>query len=198
MSKVLYIKANIKPEGESRTFKVADKFIEEYKKANPNDEIITLDLYEEKIDFLRPADLGRVFGPKTEESKNDPVLKYTYQFAEADKYVIAAPMWNLSIPAILKAYIDYISVTGITFKYTAEGPVGLLENKKAVHIVSRGGEYADAPYEMGDRYIRTILGFFGVTDIQTLATENVDVIGVDVEGIVNEGIKKAEEVVKTF
>lgn len=198
MSKVLYIKANIKPEGESRTFKVADKFIEEYKKANPNDEIITLDLYEEKIDFLRPADLGRIFGPKTEESKNDPILKYTYQFAEADKYVIAAPMWNLSMPAILKAYIDYISVTGITFKYTAEGPVGLLENKKAVHIVSRGGEYADAPYEMGDRYIRTILGFFGVTDIQTLATENVDVIGVDVEGIVNEGIKKAEEVAKTF
>lgn len=198
MSKVLYIKANIKPEGESRTFKVADKFIEEYKKANPNDEIITLDLYEEKIDFLRPADLGRIFGPKTEESKNDPILKYTYQFAEADKYVIAAPMWNLSMPAILKAYIDYISVTGITFKYTAEGPVGLLENKKAVHIVSRGGEYADAPYEMGDRYIRTILGFFGVTDVQTLATENVDVIGVDVEGIINEGIKKAEEVAKTF
>ena len=198
MSKVLYIKANIKPEGESRTFKVADKFIEEYKQANPNDEIITLDLYEEKIDFLRPEDLGRIFAPKTEESKNDPILKYAYQFAEADKYVIAAPMWNLSMPAILKAYIDYVSVTGITFKYTAEGPVGLLENKKAVHIVSRGGEYADAPYEMGDRYLKTILGFFGVTDVQTLAIENLDLIGADVEGKVNEGIKNAEAVAKTF
>ena len=198
MSKLLYIKANIKPEGESRTFKVSDQFIEEYKKANPNDEVITLDLYEEKIDFLRPADLGRVFGPKTDESKNDPILKYAYQFAEADKYVIAAPMWNLSIPAILKAYIDYISVTGITFKYTAEGPVGLLENKKAVHIVSRGGEYANAPYEMGDRYLRTILGFFGVTDVQTLAIENLDLMGADVEGKVNEGIKQAEEIVQGF
>ena len=156
MSKVLYIKANIKNEGESRTFKVSDYFIEEYKKNNPGDEIIELDLYKENVDFLRPRYLNGIFGPKTEESRKHPILKYAYQFAEADKYIIAAPMWNLSIPAILKAYIHYISVTGITFQHTAEGPVGLLNNKKAVHIVSRGGEYGDAPYEMGDRYLRTI------------------------------------------
>ena len=66
MSKVLYIKANIKQEGESRTFKVSDSFIEEYKKNNPNDEIVVLDLYKENIDFLRPEDLGGIFGPKNE------------------------------------------------------------------------------------------------------------------------------------
>ena len=198
MSKVLYIKANIKPEGQSRTFKVSDSFIEEYKKANPGDEVITLDLYEEKIDFLRPEDLGKIFGPKDEESRNNPILKYAYQFAEADKFVIAAPMWNLSMPAILKAYIDYISVTGITFKYTAEGPVGLLNGKKAVHVVSRGGEYVNAPYEMGDKYLRTILGFFGITDVETIAIENVDVIGADVEGKVNDSIKEAKKVAQKF
>lgn len=198
MNKVLYIKANLKPEGESRTFKVSDAFIEDYKKQNPNDEVITLDLYEEGIDFLRPQDLGDIFGPKTEDSKNHPVLKYAYQFAEADKYIIAAPMWNLSIPAILKAYIDYVSVTGITFKYTAEGPVGLCKNKKAVHIVSRGGEYGDAPYEMGDRYLKTILAFFGVQDVQTLAVENVDVMGIDVEQKLNDAIKQGQEIVKNF
>ena len=121
MSKVLYIKANVKPEGQSRTFKISDSFIEEYKKNNPSDEIITLDLNKENIDFLRGEDLGTVFGPKNEESRNHPVLKYAYQFAEADKYVISAPMWNLSIPAILKAYIDYVSVVGIAFKYTEQG-----------------------------------------------------------------------------
>lgn len=198
MSKVLYIKANIKNHGESRTFRVADSFIEEYKKNNPSDEIITLDLYKENIDFLRPENLGEIFGPKNEESRNNPILKYAYQFAEADKYVIAAPMWNLSIPAILKAYIDYISVTGITFKYTPEGPVGLLSNRKAVHIVSRGGEYGNAPYEMGDRYLRTILGFFGIQDIKTIAIENVDLVGADVEGKVEEGIKEAKNIAKVF
>ena len=168
MSKVLYIKANIKGEGQSRTFKVSDSFVEEYKKNNPKDEVIVLDLYKEEIDFLRPEDLGAVFGPKNEDSKNHPVLKYAYQFAEADKYIIAAPMWNLSIPAILKAYIDYVSVSGITFKYTAEGSVGLLNNKKAVYIVARGGEYGHVPYEMGDIYLRTILGFFGISDVETI------------------------------
>lgn len=198
MSKVLYIKANIKSEGESRTFKVSDSFVEEYMKNNPQDEVIVLDLYTEKIDFLRPEDLGVVFGPKNEDSKKHPVLKYAYQFAEADKYIIAAPMWNLSMPAILKAYIDYVSVTGITFKYTEKGPVGLLNDKKAVHIVSRGGEYGDAPYEMGDRYLRTILGFFGIHDIETIAIENLDVAGVDVQGKIEEGIEKSKLIAQKF
>lgn len=198
MSKVLYIKANIKNEGESRTFKVSDSFVEEYKRNNPEDEIITLDLYKENIDFLRHDDLGKIFGPKDEESKNNPILKYAYQFAEADKYIIAAPMWNLSFPAILKAYIDYVSVSGITFKYTAEGPVGLLNDKKAVHIVSRGGVYENAPYEMGDRYLRTILGFFGVKEVETIAVDGLDVMGVDVQAKVEEGIEKATLLAKKF
>lgn len=198
MSKVLYVKANIKNEGESRTFKVSDSFVEEYKKNNPEDEIITLDLYKENIDFLRVDDLGKLFGPKDEESKNNSILKYAYQFADADKYIIAAPMWNLSFPAILKAYIDYVSVSGITFKYTAEGPVGLLNNKKAVHIVSRGGGYDNSPYEMGDRYLRTILGFFGIKNIETIAIDNLDVMGVNVEEKVEEGIEKATSLAKKF
>ena len=198
MSKILYIKANIKQEGESRTFKVSDSFVEEYKKNNPNDEVVVLDLYKENIDFLRPEDLGVIFGPKNEESKNNPKLKYAYQFAEADKYIIAAPMWNLSFPAILKAYIDYVSVAGITFKYTAEGPVGLLGGKKALHITSRGGVYGDSPFEMGDKYLRTIFGFYGIQDIQTIAVEGVDIVGVDVDAKVQESIEVAKNIAKDF
>lgn len=198
MSKVLYIKANNKPEGESRTFKVSDYFIEEYKNNNPNDEIITLDLYKENIEFLQLKDLEKLFGVKDENKEKESLLKYSYQFKDADKYVIAAPMWNLSIPAILKAYIDYISVSGITFKYTEEGPIGLLKNKKAIHIVSRGGEYFNSPYEMGDRYLRTILGFFGIKDIETIAIDNLDVMGVNVKEKVEEGIEKAISLAKKF
>jgi len=198
MNKVLYIKANIKGEGLSRTYKVSDHFIETYKKNNPEDEITVLDLYKENIDFLRPEDLGELFGPKDEASMSGSVLKYAYQFAEADKYIIAAPMWNLSIPAILKAYIDYICVAGIAFKYTENGPVGLLNNKKAIHIVARGGSYIDSPYEMGDRYLRTIFALFGITDIKTLEIENVDVMGVDVEGKIKEAIERAELLLKEF
>ncbi len=200
MSKVLYIKANPKAEGTSRTFKISDEFVEEYQKINPEDEIITLDLYKEGITFLTEEGIS-LHRPAPGEGKEHPVLKYAYQFAEADKYIIAAPFWNLSIPAILKAYIDYICVTGITFQYTAQGPVGLCQGKKAVHIVGRGGGYADEPYssyEMGDRYLRTILGFLGITDFTTIAANLLDVIGIDSEAIVSETIESAKDIAKNF
>ena len=201
MSKVLYIKANIKPEGQSRTFKISDKFIEEYKKQNPEDEIITLDLYKENINFLKGEDLEAIYGPKNDDSKNHPILKYAYEFAQADKYIIAAPMWNLSTPSILNAYMDYVSVTGITFKYTERGPVGLCNGKKAIHIVSRGGKYSEGPaamLEMGDRYLKSIFAFFGITDFTSIVAEGLDVIGQDVESIIEDKIKEAKEVAKEF
>lgn len=201
MSKVLYIKATVKPEGQSRTVEISDKFIEEYKLRNPEDEIITLDLYNENIDFLKGEDLGAVFGPKDEASKTHPILKYAYQFVEADKYVISAPMWNLSVPAIVKAYIDYVSVSGITFKYTENGPVGMCQGKKAVYVVTRGGSYSEGPaamFEMGERYLRTIFGFFGITDFTTIALDNLDVVGEDVDAIMESGLNQVEEIVKGF
>ena len=201
MSKVLYIKANAKPEGASKTFQISDSFIEDYKESNPEDEIITLDLYEEGIEFLSVEDIQAVFGPKTDESKHHPILKYAYQFLEADKYVVAAPFWNLGLPAILKAYLDYICITGITFKYTENGPVGLCQGKKAVHIVSRGGHYMEGPatgFEMGDRYLRILFGFLGITDFSTVAIEGVDMIGADVDGIMGRAKRHASELVETF
>lgn len=201
MGKVLYIKANAKPEGQSRTYKISDAFIGEYKKLHPDDEIITLDLYKEGIRLLTIDDVNSVFGPKSEESKNHPILKYAYQFKEADKYVVAEPLWNLSVPAILKAYIDYICVTGITFKYTEQGPVGLCTGKKAVNITSRGGQYSTEPnsnYEMGDRYLRTIFGFLGITDFTTISADGLDIIVNDVQAILDSAIKEAKKLAETF
>ncbi|WP_310604999.1 FMN-dependent NADH-azoreductase [Anaerosporobacter sp.] len=201
MKKVLYIKANIKNEGESRTFRISDCFVEEYKKSHPEDEVTTLDLYKENIDFLKAEDIAVLFGEKNEESKKNPLLKYVYQFVEADKYIIAAPMWNLNVPAIVKAYIDYVSVKGITFKYTENGPVGLCEGKKAVHVVSRGGEYSEGPakeFEMGDRYLRTIFGFFGITDFTTIAANRLDDQSQDTEALISKALEKAAEVAKEF
>ncbi|MHB9034077.1 MAG: FMN-dependent NADH-azoreductase [Anaerolineae bacterium] len=201
MAKVLYIKANAKPRGFSRTFAISDAFIEEYRKIHPQDEITTLDLYQENIHFLTEDDINAVFGPKTEEARKLPILKYAYQFADADKYVIAEPMWNLNIPAILVAYIDYISVKDIAFKYTAQGSVGLLKDKKAVNIVSRGGDYCTPPFcefEMGDRYLKTIFAFFGITDFTTIFADKLDIVGENVEAIVDNAIKEAKEIAKTF
>lgn len=199
MSKVLFIKADPKPDDQSNTFQLANAFMEEYKKCNPDDEIITLDLYKEKIRLLDGQMISDLFSGVESEMRRHAKL-----FASADKYVIADPMWNLSIPAILKAYIDYIVYVGITFKYTENGPVGLLEDKprKAAHIVSRGGDYSGGPisqYEMGDRYIRTILGFMGIHDIITVTFEMTNVLtGETFEDIKNKSHQQAREAANIF
>jgi FMN-dependent NADH-azoreductase len=199
MSKVLYIKANPKSVEESVTYKISEAFYEEYREFHASDEVITLDLYKEGIKFLNGQMLSDMFSGKDNE-----MMAHAKQFASCDKFIIAAPMWNLGSPAILKAYFDYISYVGITFKYTAQGPVGLLANqgKKAVHITARGGEYAEgqgAQFEMGDRYIRTILGFMGVTDVTTISSELTNVLqGEDLTNSINSSIEKARSIAKTF
>jgi len=200
MSKVLYIKANPKENEDSRTFRISESFINTYRKLHPDDEINTLDLYKEGIDFLT-YDTVKLHKLSPEDARNHPVLKYAYQFVDADKIVIAEPLWNLGIPAMLKAYIDYITVTGVTFIYTAEGPKGLCSSKKALNITSRGGGYAEgymATLEMGDKYLRTILGFLGICNFTTIAAEMLDVIGADVDGIVNKSIEQAQIAAETF
>lgn len=197
MEKVLYIKANFKGESDSYSLKLGRKFIENYKEKNPNSEIKEVDLYKEDLGHLDGERVGKIFSPESNE-----LTKFAEEFIDYDKYVIAAPMWNLSIPSILKTYIDHIVVAGKTFKYTEQGPIGLLENKKAIHITARGGFYAEgagADYEMGDRYLKTILGFMGVQNFQTLALEQTAAYAPEqVNTLLEEKYKEAEKVSEEF
>lgn len=192
MAHVLYIHANIKPAGTSRSKLIADTFIEQYRALHPEDTITELDLYKENIDFLRPEDLMLTAKELDKAGRAHTHLGYADQFAEADKYIFATPMWNLGTPAIVKAYFDYVMAAGITFAYTAEGPVGLLSGKKALHINARGGAYSEGPanaYELSDRYLQTIVGFMGVTDYTSIIAEGLD-SGGNVEEIIAASVAK--------
>ncbi len=200
MGKLLYIKSS--PKGNnSNTNKISDKFVEEYKLLNPNDEIEVLDLYEENLGFVTTHDLDSVFGSKDEKPREHPILKYAYQFLEADKYVFSTPMWNLGFPAVLKAYIDYITIYGITFTYIGDDSLGLCKNKKALHFTSRGGDYStkrNAPFEMGDRYLKALLEFLGVIDYTTIAADGVDLIDNDKDKVIDDTIMEGLKLVKEF
>lgn len=107
----------------------------------------------------------------------------------------------MGIPSILKAYIDYICIANITFHYTAQGPVGLCHGKKAINITTRGGDYSTgkgAEFELGDRYLRTILGFLGITDYTTIAANQLDIVGQDVDALVADAVQKAQDAAKNF
>ena len=174
MKKVLFINSTPKKMKDSYTLRMTYEIMEAYKKSNPNDEIITLNLYDEDMKFL---DLKFINNGFESENERLEAQKYAHQFVEADKYIIAAPMWHFSVPAILKAYFDRVNIAGITYDYTVEGAVGLLKemDKKAVFVSSRGTVYSTGPlesFEMGERYVRTLLGFMGIEDIETMIFES--------------------------
>lgn len=197
MATVLYIKANPKSDADSITFQMSEAFVEEYRRLHPEDQVITLDLYREGIRFLTGEDLNDMFSGAEFEIRD-----YARQFAAADKYIFAAPLWNLSIPTILKAYIDYISFAGISFRYTENGAEGLLKNKKAAYIVARGGVYSQPPmsdWEMGERYLRAMLAFLGITDVVTITCENTEVLqGDDLKRAIEASVQKAREEAAAF
>jgi FMN-dependent NADH-azoreductase len=87
----------------------------------------------------------------------------------ADTIVLAVPMYNFSIPSTLKAWIDHVARRGRTFRYSEKGPEGLLKNKKVFVLVARGGVYSKgaphAAFDFQEPYLRTVLGFLGMTDV---------------------------------
>lgn len=91
----------------------------------------------------------------------------------ADVIVIGLPMYNFGVPSTLKAYFDHIARAGVTFRYTEQGPQGLLTGKKAFVVATRGGKYAGTPQDLQSAYVRQFLGFVGITDVEFIYAEGL-------------------------
>lgn len=211
MSKVLFITANPKAEEASFGLKTGRAFLDAYKEASPQDEIIHLDLYKEEIPLI-DADVlsgwgklgaGQSFDDLTpeESSKVARLSELVDQFVAADRYVFVSPLWNFGVPPMLKAYIDAVAVAGKTFRYTEVGPEGLMKGKKAVHIHATGGVYSEAPMDALDfssRFLVAVLGFFGITVVETVPVEGMNQFPDRADEILTEAKEKAREAAKRF
>ncbi|WP_058302733.1 FMN-dependent NADH-azoreductase [Gorillibacterium timonense] len=211
MTKVLYITAHPHDEQASYSMAVGSAFVKAYREAHPENEVVHLDLYRLDIPQIDndvfsgwgKLASGQDFKELTadEQHKVSRLGELVDQFVSADQYVFVTPLWNLSFPPVLKAYIDAVSVAGKTFKYTAEGPVGLLSGRKALHIQATGGFYSNGPaaeLEMGDRYLRTITRFYGIEDYSLLRVEGMAYAPEKAAEIKAEAIERAKGLAKTF
>ena len=117
-----------------------------------------------------------------------PLYRYARQFAEADEIIIAAPFWDLSFPAILRKYIEAVSVNGITFRYSEEGiPVGLCRAGKLHYVTTAGGPTFGNIYGFG--YIKAMAQqMYGIPEVNDLTVENLDIAGNDPEKMLQEAI----------
>jgi FMN-dependent NADH-azoreductase len=95
------------------------------------------------------------------------------ELKRADVIVIGLPMYNFGVPSTLKAYFDHVARAGVTFRYTAEGPDGLLKGKKAYVFATRGGRYAGTPADLQTAYVRQFLGFLGIKDVEFVYAEGL-------------------------
>ncbi|WP_414047482.1 FMN-dependent NADH-azoreductase [Macrococcus equi] len=211
MTKVLYITGHPNDETVSFSMATGKAFIESYKAANPEHEVKHIDLYETFIPLIDKEvfagwgklQSGEAFEAlsETEQQKVSRLNELSDEFAAADKYVFVTPMWNLSFPAIVKAYIDAVAVAGKAFKYTENGPVGLLTDKKALLIQARGGFYSEGPaadFELGNRYLQIILGFFGIPSVEEIIIEGQNAVPDQAETIKAKAIEKAQNLAEKF
>ena len=95
------------------------------------------------------------------------------ELREADVLVLGLPMYNFGVPSTLKAYFDHVARAGVTFRYTAEGPLGLLTGKKAFVFATRGGQHAGTETDLQTDYVRLFLGFIGIRDVEFIYAEGL-------------------------
>ncbi|MEE3361343.1 MAG: NAD(P)H-dependent oxidoreductase [Pseudomonadota bacterium] len=101
------------------------------------------------------------------------------EIQQADTIVIGAPIYNFGVPAGLKAWIDLVARAGVTFRYTEEGPVGLLKGKRTIVVVASGGTEAGSNYDFATGFLKHVLGFIGLTDVEFVTA---DKLALDAEG----------------
>lgn len=182
MSRILNIISS--PRGEaSISIKLANAIVDKLREQDPAAAVNVKDLTSNPFPHLEEAHLNAFFTPvENHTEENKAAIKHSneaiQEIMDADVLVIGAPMYNFGVPSVLKAWFDHIARAGITFKYTAEGPVGLLTGKKAYIAVATGGVYSEgeaAAYDFLTPYIKTILGFIGITDVTVVRAEGLAV-----------------------
>jgi FMN-dependent NADH-azoreductase len=199
MANVLFVKANDRPAEQSVSVRMYDSFLATYRETHPEDSITELDLYQVELPYYGNTaitglyKLSQGYEPTSEEKKAADIANhYVDQFLAADKVVLAFPLWNFTVPAPLLTYISYLSQAGKTFKYTAEGPVGLAGDKKVVLLSARGGDYSIeqmAPLEMAVNYIKLLLGFWGIRDFESAIIQGHNQYQDRAQEIVETGLK---------
>ncbi|MCE1978361.1 FMN-dependent NADH-azoreductase [Enterobacter kobei] len=152
MSKVLVLKSSILA-GYSQSGQLSDYFVEQWREQHSADEITVRDLAANPIPVLDGELVGAL--------------------QAHDVIVINAPMYNFNIPTQLKNYFDLVARAGVTFRYTENGPEGLVKGKRAIVLTSRGGIHKDTPTDLVAPYLSLFLGFIGITDVNFVFAEGI-------------------------
>lgn len=144
-------------------------------------------LYEEQVTAMR-SQAELTVAQKELLKRSDEAIAELF---DTDIFIVSLPLYNFGIPSTLKSWIDHITRAGQTFSYTADGPNGLVKNKKMYIAIASGAVYSDGPYRDYDfavPYLKAVLGFIGITDVEVVRAE-----GLGISGLMETALEKGIE-----
>ncbi|NQN84612.1 FMN-dependent NADH-azoreductase [Streptococcus suis] len=203
MATLLIVKAHPLDAQKSYALRAMEEFQTRYASLHPEDKIEIVDVFEDQIPALdKPlleamgaAKKGEAISPEQAEQL-DRYNSLTQQFLMADKIVVVNPLWNLNVPSQLVSWINTINVAGLTFKYGPEGSIGLVKDKKLLHIQSNGGVYAGQ--DPAAQYIKSIFEFLGFEDIHQVFIEGQSADPSQSQAIFEEAMAKIDRILEKF
>jgi FMN-dependent NADH-azoreductase len=177
MKTLLQIRSSIFSDG-GQSSRLAERFVAAWRASNPGGKVIVRDLAKEPVPHLDAARFAAfVAKPEERTPEQQAVVDYSDaligELKRADVVVLGLPMYNFGLPSTLKAYFDHVGRAGETFKYTENGPAGLVTGKKVYVFAARGGMYAGTPNDTQTPFIRTFLSFIGMDDIEFIYAEGL-------------------------
>ncbi|HEM2548419.1 TPA: NAD(P)H-dependent oxidoreductase [Streptococcus suis] len=203
MATVLIVKAHPLDAQKSYALRALEEFQTRYASLHPEDQIEVVDVFEDQIPALDKsllaamgaAQKGEAISPEQAE-RLDHYNSLTQQFLAADKIVVVNPLWNLNVPSQLVSWVNTINVAGLTFKYGPEGSIGLVKDKKLLHIQSNGGVYAGQ--DPAAQYIKSIFEFLGFEDIHQVFIEGQSADPSQAQAIFEEAMAKIDRILERF
>ncbi len=192
MKKILVIDACVR-RSESRTKKLLDKALETFGSLHPDWSFDILSLMDMNLKYWNTETLKERDELLAKGQYDAPLFVLGRQFQQADGVIIAAPFWDLSVPAVLKVYIENISADGITFIATENGLKGICNGKWMLFLTTRGGIWEGTDMEQGTTYMEAVSRFFGIQKFYAAAADGVDVAELDCAAIMQSALRKVEE-----
>ena len=169
MNTLLHIKASLFAD-HGQSSQLSDAYVAAWRERHTDGQVITRDFARTPMPHLDGATFQAFLTPPAERNAGQQAAvdrsdNLIAELEQADHLVIGLPMYNLGIPSMLKAWFDHVMRAGKTFRYTDTGPQGLLQGKQARVFATRGGRYAGSASDVQTQYVRNVLGFMGITDV---------------------------------
>lgn len=192
MKKLLLINTSLNGK-QGHSWQLAEKFVDQLA-ASADINVTLRDLDSSNLPHLSSSEMAAWMTPADERSEQEKELaaisdELVAEIKANDIIVIGMPMYNFGVPSVFKSWIDRVARAGVTFRYTENGPVGLLENKKVYVVAARGGLYQGTPKDSQTQYLKDVLAFLGMSDVEFVYAEGLN-MGPDAA---NKGFAQADE-----